>query len=383
MRATGALLCILFYGLLANGLRADETATRPLAPGLQQAIEAAVKRDLAAYGGRDPVPGAVVGVWAPDKGIFVRGFGLSDLSPRRAMAIDDHFRIGSNTKTFVVTLLLQLVDEKKLSLDDTVAKFDIGVTVPNADRMTLRDLARMQSGIVDAYSVPAVQKINMTAEVKITPRELITIAASVPPLFAPGTKWNYSNTNYLLLGLIIEAVTHDRIEREIERRILGPLALTQTSFPTTDPGMPKPYAHGYMLDDHSNWVDNTTVMPPSLTWAAGVMISDMADMKRWVKAYVTGATNSVATQRERLSCVPTGQMSLRFGLGIGCAAGWYGYTGGMSGYNTAAYYLPEKDATIIAFVNTQTLDSKTPGPANTIFRDIARIVYPDHVPFNP
>ena len=78
------------------------------------------------------------------------------------------------------------------------------------------------------------------------------------------------------------------------------------------------------------------------------MISDMADMKTWVKAYVTGTVNSAATQKERLTCIPIGKPNLAFGLGIGCSAGWFGYTGGITGYNTGAYYLPEMDATIIA-----------------------------------
>jgi D-alanyl-D-alanine carboxypeptidase len=110
------------------------------------------------------------------------------------------------------------------------------------------------------------------------------------------------------------------------------------------------------------------------------MISDMADMKKWVKAYVTGTTNSAATQKARLTCVPTGVGNLAFGLGIGCSAGWYGYTGGITGYNTGAYYMPATGITIIAFVNSQ-VEKPFPGVANAIFRDIATIVTPGNIPF--
>jgi D-alanyl-D-alanine carboxypeptidase len=293
---------------------------------------------------------------------------------------DDLFRIGSNTKTFVATVLLQLVDEKKLSLDDTISKFDLGLTVPNEKRITLRQLAEMRSGIIDMYAIPAVQKESTAWWARQTPRDWVAIAAKQPPLFAPGTRYNYSNTNWFLLGLIIEKVTHHTIEAEIRARILVPMSLSQTSFPTTNWGMPTPYAHGYSLDARNQWIDESVVLPPSASWAAGAMISNMADMKKSVKAYVTGTTNSAATQRERLACLPTGEGNLAFGLGIGCSAGWYGYTGGITGYNTGAYYMPAAGATIIVFVNSQR-EKPFPGVANAIFRDIASIITPNNVPF--
>ena len=117
-----------------------------------------------------------------------------------------------------------------------------------------------------------------------------------------------------------------------------------------------------------------------LTWAAGVMVSDMADMKIWVKDYVTGTTNSPATQKQRLDCLPIGKPGLAFGLGIGCSAGWYGYTGGIPGYNTGAYYFPSMDITILAFVNSQR-EKPDPGVANAIVRDFTKILTPDHVAF--
>jgi D-alanyl-D-alanine carboxypeptidase len=208
----------------------------------------------------------------------------------------------------------------------------------------------------------------------------VTIAGKQPPLFAPGAKYNYSNTNWFLLGLIVEKVTHHTIETEIHNRLLAPVGLSQTSFPTTDWGMPAPYAHGYALNEKKQWIDQSAALAPSVSWAAGAMISDMADMKKWVKAYVTGTANSAATQKARLTCLPTGEGNLSFGLGIGCSAGWYGYTGGITGYNTGAYYMPDTGATIIVFVNSQ-VEKPFPGVANAMFRDIARIITPNNVPF--
>lgn len=373
------VFCVLVLSLPAT-IAAGTAAPAQLPANVQKQIAAAVNKELAAFGGAQPIPGAAVGVWVPGKGEFTRGFGYSNLATRSPMALDDHFRVGSNTKTFVATVLLQLVDEKKLGLDDTISKFNLGLKVPNEDRITLRQLAEMRSGIIDAYAVPGVQEKPQSWWSRQTPRQWVEIAATQPPLFPPGTKYNYSNTNWFLLGLIIEKVTQDSIGNEIEKRIIVPMNLAQTTFPTTDWGMPAPYAHGYSLNDKRQWIDESVALAPSVSWAAGVMISDMADMKRWVKAYVSGRTNSAPSQKARLTCLPTGTGNLEFGLGIGCSAGWYGYTGGITGYNTGAYYMPATGVTIVAFVSSQR-EKPFPGVANAIFRDIAKIVTPNNVPF--
>lgn len=357
-----------------------EASTRPLPPEIQTAISTAINKELAAFGGQQPIPGAVVGFWAPGKGTFVRAVGDANIAPKTPMALDDKFRIGSNTKTFVITVLLQLVDEKKLSLDDPISKFDIGVKIPNGENITVRQLCQMRSGLLDAYNAPQYDNVTFTPKTTYTPQQMIATAVSNPPLFPPGAKWNYSNTNYLILGLIVEAVSHHPIQDEISKRLLIPLGLHNTTFPATNPDMPLPFTHGFGLDAKKNWIDVTVNLSPTIPWAAGAMISDLADMKKWVKAYVTGENNGAATQKERLDCLPVGQYGLSFGLGIGCSGGWYGYTGGIPGYNTGAYYFPSQGATIIAFVNSQQ-EKPAPGVANAIFRDITQILYPANVAF--
>lgn len=358
---------------------ATATAVGTLPAAMRTRIRAVIARDLAAYGGKTPVPGVLFGVWTPGRGSMVEGIGRARLAPARPLSLADHVRVGSNTKTFVVTALLQLVDEKKLALDDPISRFALPVRVKDGAHITVRELMAMRSGIFEVYALPELQRAGVKPNVAVDRVKLTQEACDEPRLFAPGTKWFYSNTNYLLLGMIVEAVTHERLERVLAERLFVPLHLARTSFPTTDPAMPQPYAHGYELVD-GRWEDRTELFPPSLTWAAGVMVSDVADMKRWVEAYVTGTTNGAATQRARLACGATTEPGLRFGLGIGCSAGWYGYTGGLAGYNTAAYYLPAERTTIVAFVTSQ-IDEPTPGVANAIFRDVARIVTPAHVPY--
>jgi D-alanyl-D-alanine carboxypeptidase len=348
-------------------------------PAVQQAIDAAVAKDRAIYGGLTPVPGVLVGVWDADGGSYIRAYGSADLAAKQPLTAADHFRVGSNTKTFVISVLLQLVDEGKLNLDDPLSKFALGVAIPNGQNITVRELCEMRSGLFEAYDTPEVNRMDIKPDTVFDARTLVGWAVRQKPHFAPGTSYNYSNTNYLLLGLIIESVTHRSVADELRSRLFEPFHLTETSYPTTQ-AMPEPWAHGYALNDKRGWDDVSNTIPVSLMGAAGEIISDMADMKRWVELYTTGKTNGPATQRARLDCIPIGLGNLSFGLGIGCSVGWYGYTGGLPGYNTAAYYFPAEKITVIAWVTLQA-DKPAPGVANAIFSDIAAIMTPQNRPF--
>jgi D-alanyl-D-alanine carboxypeptidase len=364
--------------LLAAGCN-DDDGDSPLPAAQAEQIDAIVAKQLAAFGGATPIPGAMVAVWAPGQGTMVKAYGVADLATGRPMAASDKFRIGSNTKTFVVTTLLQLVDEGKVGLDDPLSKFDLGVTIPNATNITLRMLCNMTSGLFEVYHVAALDQLDLGPDAQVDPRTLIALAVAEPVYFPPGQGWYYSNTGYLIVGLVIEAVTGQPAGRVIEERLIKPWGLTKTTFPTTS-AMPEPSAHGYTLGEGGAWVDETVLLPPGAIGTAGVMTSDVADMRVWVEAYVGGKTNKAATQAARLDCVETGITGVRFGLGIGCSGGWYGYTGGIPGYNTAAYHLPEEGATVIVFVTSQR-EQPHPGVANAILRDVTALLYPTHVAY--
>jgi D-alanyl-D-alanine carboxypeptidase len=369
----------LVYALLLSAC-APEKATSPSAgdPKVQAAIDAAVASDRKRYGGNTPVPAVLVGVWDGSGNSYIRAFGQADIATHRALTPADHFRIGSNTKTFVISVLLQLVDEGKLSLDDPLSKFDLGIEIPNAERITVRQMCQMRSGLFEAFDSPEFDRMDVTPNMQFDPRTVIGWAVKQKPYFAPGAGYRYSNTNYLLLGLIIENVTGRKVAAEIQSRLIRPFALKNTSYPSNQ-AMPEPWAHGYGLNDKGNWEDVSGTIPVSLMGAAGEMVSNMEDMRRWVKLYVTGKTNGAETQRARLDCVPIGDGDAGFGLGVGCSNGWYGYTGGLPGYNTANFYFPEKDITIVAWATVQA-DTPKPGVANAIFRDIAKIMVPEHAP---
>jgi D-alanyl-D-alanine carboxypeptidase len=376
---TALLFCVLLLAVIPGRTMAEQPGISAASPAVQSAIAAAVEKERTVYGSKTPVPGVLIGVWDGAGNSYIHGFGVADLATGRPLTPDDHFRIGSNTKTFVVSVLLQLADEGRLNLDDPLSKFNIGVDVPNAQNITLRELCQMRSGLFEAYDAPEFDKMDVAPETKFDPRTIIKWAVAQKPYFAPGTGYHYSNTNYLLLGLVIESVTKHSLADEINARLLAPFHLTQTSYPTTQT-MPGPWAHGYGLNKQGDWEDVSNELPVSLTGAAGNMISDMGDMQRWIKLYVTGKTSDASTHAALLDCVPTGTGNLAFGLGLGCSAGWYGYTGGLPGYNTAEYFFPAQNITIVAWVTLQS-NKPAPGVANAIFRDIASIMTPGNIPF--
>src|SRR5262245_11181577 len=153
--------CVTALAAVPSTLWALDAGSTNIDAQTQAAIEQAVTNNLKSYGGNQPIPGAAVGIWAPGNRSFVKGIGAGQLSPHVPMSVDDKFRIGSNTKTFVITVLLQLVQEGRLSLDDTVDKFKLNVNIPDGNRITVRQLAQMRSGLLDLYALPAFQALKI------------------------------------------------------------------------------------------------------------------------------------------------------------------------------------------------------------------------------
>jgi D-alanyl-D-alanine carboxypeptidase len=347
-------------------------------PAVQSSIVAAVQRDRVRFGGHAPIPATTIGVW-DDKGhSFVRTFGYANLANKAPLTISDHFRIGSNTKTFVVSVLLQLVSEGKVALDDPLSRFQLGVSIPNAGKITVRELCDMRSGLFEAYDTPQFAALNGKVPKNFNQRTLVAWAVRHKPYFAPNQGYRYTNTNYILLGLIIGAITKDNVANEIRKRLIEPFGLTQTSFPQVDT-MPEPWVRGYGLNKNAQWQDVSNTVPVAFTWSAGAMISAVDDIRRWIKLYATGQASGQATYKDLIACIPfLGNTS--FGLGITCSAGWYGYTGALPGYNTGDYYSPSTGITILAWIDYQA-PQPVEGVASVMVRDIARIVTPGHVPF--
>jgi D-alanyl-D-alanine carboxypeptidase len=348
---------------------------RPFPPAKRQAVDSAVSKAFAAA----KVPGVVVGVWIPGEGAYVAAKGFADLRSRQPMRSSYYFRIGSNTKTFTVTTLLILADEKKLALDDPVSKYvDF---VPNGDAITLRMLANMTAGLRSYTEVDdCVRQIIGNPGRVWTPRELVNCGIASPPDFPPGAGWHYSNTNTILLGMILEKVSGQPVQDLFAQKLFAPLRLRQTVWPTSS-AMPSPHASGYTDQTLDNKRANATNRNPSWAYTAGALISTMGDLRTWVVSYATGSLVSPQMQKERLDWVtlPPNTPVRHYGMGIGEDNGWLGHTGELPGYNTAAYYLPAKQAVIVVMVNSDiAVGNADPAPA--IFKAVAALVTPGNVP---
>ncbi|WP_329403209.1 beta-lactamase family protein [Streptomyces virginiae] len=349
-----------------------DTGFTPLTPAVAAQLDAAVRRVMR----EARVPGVTVGLWAPGKGSYLRSFGVADKATGAPMTPDLHVRIGSETKTFTVTALLQLVDQGKVGLDDPIGQYVTGV--PNGDRITLRELAGMRSGLFN-YSLDEsfVKKFEADPEQSFTPRQLLDVSFEHPVLFEPGAEFDYSNTNLILLGLVVEKITGRPLHDVITKDVLGPAGLRSTVFPTS-PALPTPYAHGYTDQTASGKVEDSTHWNPSWAWAAGEMVSDVQNLRSWARTLATGTLLKPATQAERLKTTPMDIPGAGYGLGIFDVQGWIGHNGSIPGYEVLPVYLPSARATMVIVLNT---DSQYKGqePSTLFGEAVTSIVTPDHV----
>ncbi|MFF7181508.1 serine hydrolase [Streptomyces sp. NPDC008121] len=268
----------------------------------------------------------------------------------------DHYRVGSITKTFVATVLLQLQAEGRLDLDDHVEEWLPGVVRGNGHdgrAMTVRQLLNHTSGVYSVTEDPEFQKKVFGPDFlehrydTWTPRELVALAMTHRPDFAPGTGWNYSNTNYVLAGMVIEKVTGRPYGKEVERRIIKPLKLRGTSVPGTKATMPRPSSRAYSTlgqDPAEARIHDVTELNPSLAYAAGEMISNSGDLQTFYRALLKGGLLPKAEQRELTDTVATHPdfPQLRYGLGLmrtklSCGKEVWGHGGGIHGSTSEAH----------------------------------------------
>ncbi|GHH33073.1 serine hydrolase domain-containing protein [Streptomyces candidus] len=280
--------------------------------------------------------------------------GVADLRTGRERGAQDRFRIGSLTKTFTATVLLQLEAEGKLRLDDHVDDWLPGVVHGNGHdggKITLRQLLQHTSGIHDYTNDPQFQRQRFTTEFlerrydSLPARHLVKTAMGHAPAFAPGARWEYSNTNYVLAGMVVEKVTGRSYENEIERRILRPLWLRATSVPHDEARMPQPSSRAYSKltgDPAATKKYDVTELNPTLAGAAGGMISSTADLNRFYRALLTGKLLPKQQLKEMKTTVAIDQApGVRYGLGVleqklSCGTTVWGHTGGIHGSVTHA-----------------------------------------------
>ncbi|MEU9475834.1 serine hydrolase domain-containing protein [Streptomyces sp. NPDC048191] len=348
-------------------------------PGVARQLDAAVQRVMREAN----IPGVTVGIWTPGQPGYVRSFGVADKSTGRKMAPGMYMRIGSETKTFTVTALLQLADQKKVGLDDPIARYVGGV--PNGHRITLRRLADMRSGLFNYSEDPAFFKaLTSNPQRSFTPQQLLAYSFGHPVLFQPGQQFSYCNTNLVLLGLVVEKVSGQRLGDYIRQHILDPAGMTHTLLPNGDE-FPTPHAQGYTTQTADGKEADSADWNPSWGWAAGAMISTLQDLRTWAPTVATGRFPDgrrmigAAVQKQRLVTPRTGSFKgAGYGLGIFDVQGWIGHNGSLPGYESLTVYLPSTRTVLVALLNTDT-DYRSQEPSTVLGEALTRIISPGHV----
>lgn len=332
---------------------------------LNDQLDAIVSSYVASYQIQNgKVPGALVGVWGPDEDPMIFEKGFANLATNDPTSAADAYRVGSITKSFTVTRLLQLAADSSygLSLDDPISKYISTATTPGLTQnlsngnATLRQLANMTSGIFNYTEDPTFTTSLIEHPLQVrTDVEIVNAANNNhTPYFTPGEDWYYSNTNTVLLGMVVEKVTGNPLGQEIMMNIVEPLGMSASTIYPTTPAMPNPYAHGYaIIDADVGQVDFTDITPTMLS-GAGAMISTLDDLRIWGEALGTGALITEEMFTERLEMVLSnehGPFYDAYGLGMGTIDGWLGHTAETFGFESLVMYNPLTGQTVVILVN--------------------------------
>ena len=369
----------------ASSLAPKNSALKTIDPqAFQTVVEAAAKQLK--------VPGAMVLLRTP-QGNFNAGVGTTEVGVQLPPAANTHFRIASNTKTMTGALIVLLAQDGKLKLSDPVSTYI--PDVPDGENITVAQLLKMRSGLYGYTADPALAAAMDANPGKAwTPQEVLAIAFRHPPQFAPDASYEYSNTNYALLGLIAEKVGGRPLAQQFADRLFGPVGLTQTSLPAADDtSMPAPYSHGYMYGgsfyaladdpypaDMQAAAQAGTLQPVDYTnqnssyaTAAGGAISTADDLATWMKALVSGKVFNADYHQQWLTSLqpedPAAPDGQKYGYGIsyqrfGPNAAMFYHGGELPGFNSFMGYDPDNDVALVIWTNlTLSPDGRTTAQA--------------------
>ncbi len=368
------------------------TGSAPISPALKPIDPAALKTVVENAAKKLGVPGAMVAIRTP-QGSYTAAVGTTEIGHDEAPDVNTHFRIASNTKTMTAALVVLLAQDGKLKFTDPVS--DYVPDVPNGTNITVADLLKMRSGLYNYTNAPELSaELDANPGKTWTPQEALDIAFAQPPNDPPNTTYEYDNTNYALLGLIVEKAGGHPLGEQMRDRLFKPLGLEQTSLPAVDDtAMPKPYSHGYMYGGSAfAMVDDRypadmkaagqagTLKPtdytnqnPSYAHAAGGAISTAANIETWIRSLVSGKVFNADFHKQWLDSPqaedpdnPDGQ---KYGYGISYqrfspTAAMYYHGGEMPGFNSFMGYDPDNDVSLVIWTNlTISLDDQTTAQA--------------------
>lgn len=327
--------------------------------------------------GQVKAPGLIVGVWVEGKSwTAVRG--LANTSTREPATLNLHTRIGSITKTITGTLILQLVDEGQLQLDDTIEPWF--PELPDANKITIRMLGSMSSGIASyTQDKKTVDEYFAHPEKIWTPAELVAAGTGLARMFAPGKGFFYSNTNFVMLGMIVERLRGKPLPEVFQQQIFAGLGMAQSSYPMNN-ALPEASWSGYTLQgSKGGQILDATGWSPTFASAAGEVVSTLHDLRLWTRALGTGSLLRPSTQAERLkpnSASAVGGREYCFAVGI--EHGWLAHEGELPGYNSQIAYLPSQDASIVVLTNSDIPSANGKTPAAQVLDALTRVVSPEN-----
>ncbi|HEY2203854.1 MAG TPA: serine hydrolase domain-containing protein [Pseudonocardia sp.] len=352
-------------------------APRPsgFAPADVAAVDAAAGAALT-----DGATGAIVAVSDPRRGTLLKAYGTADTGGE-PLTPDASYRIASVTKTFTADAVLRLVDQRRVALADPVAKYV--PDLPNGDRITVRDLLAMRSGVYD-FADDQAFFARYTADPAYpgwTPADALAIMrAHAAEFTAPDRQTVYCNSNYVLLGYVIEKATGEPADRALDG-VARRLELRGTFYPSGTT-LPAPFVHGYLGDGTPPAPGiaeqphrDVTVSNPAVAGTAGAIVSTVPDMARYAAALGTGAGLSPAMwqQRQTWSPLSTSGVRLEYGLGITRVGDWIGHDGSIFGYSNMVFYLPSERAAVVVMSNVA---DEIAVPSQNLFGEVVKRLYP-------
>ena len=283
--------------------------------------------------------------------------GKGSLETGQAPPMDGEVRVGSNTKTFVAVVVMQMVQEGKVGLDEPIETYLPGLIKGegvDGSRITVRQLLQHTSGLPEyTDTTPGSGDIFQIKDHYIPPRDLLDTALGKPAAFEPGTQWKYTNTNYIVLGMLIERVSQRPVGEQIDQRIVKKLGLSHTYFPAPgDRSIKGTHPQGYHLSAGGK-LEDITEMDPAWAWAAGAMVSTPSELNTFFQAVLDGRLLSQASIDEMKKGVDTGAGGAVYGLGLigtplSCGGTSWGHNGGIHGYRTYDAVGPDGTAVTVA-----------------------------------
>ncbi|REK87517.1 class A beta-lactamase-related serine hydrolase [Streptomyces inhibens] len=365
-RRRGAAMVAVMAAALAVGcsLPASGVPARGSDDAVQQGMDRLVHKDK--------YPAALAATVGRDGRARNYTSGVADLKTGAKVPVDGQVRAGSNTKTFTAAVVLQLVGEGEVALDALIEKY-----LPNlvrgegidGRRITVRQLLQHTSGLPE-YSDAIGDLTGKARHTYLQPRTLLHAALAHKALFAPGTSWSYSNTNYLLAGLLVEKVTGRPLAEQITHRIIQRIGLRHTYFPGAgDERIREAHPQSYFAAKPGAPLENITEMDPSWGWAAGQVISTPSELNRFFAALFGGKLLKPAQLVQMRTTVPAEGLGpgARYGLGVtstplSCGGLMWGHGGDIPGYKTRPGVTDDGRAVTIAVTANQAPTKQ--GPAD-------------------